>query len=340
MNVNIRCLLSLTAGLLMLFGGCASRKNSLRTQENVGFSVAFYNVENLFDILDDPHKTDNDFLPAGKYGWNSQKYDNKIEKLAQVILSLDSHQTLGFIGLAEIENRQTLEDLSAFLLKKGRKFNILHFESPDRRGIDVAALYRPDLLQMLSALPLQVRDSTDPRFLTRDILHARLTDKKGNPWYMYVNHWPSRLGGEEKSEPKRMHASGILKNHVSDSVFAKNLGARVCIMGDFNDYPNNRSILYLLDAGRPDTHLLVNLSWDAHNRGDGSHNYNCRWGMLDQILVSESVVSLTDTFMVYKRPWMLYYDKKCKDKLPARTLSGSNYFNGYSDHLPVVLKMK
>jgi predicted extracellular nuclease len=306
----------------------------------VGFAIAFYNVENLFDTLDDPHKTDNDFLPGGKYAWNTERYRNKLARLTDAICAIDSQQTLGFVGLAEIENRAVLQDLTSMLQQKGKKYAILHFESPDRRGIDVAALYRPQLLLPVKIKPIAVADTADNYFKTRDILYAQLADKRGQNWHFYVNHWPSRLGGQEKSEPKRLLASGMLRQHLTDSVFSNEDSARVCIMGDFNDYPDNRSILELLGAGNLSKPQLVNLSWDMHNSGRGTHNYNCHWGMLDQMLVSEALMSLTDTFYVFKKPRMLYYNKKCKTHLPSRTLSGSSYFNGYSDHLPVVLQFK
>jgi predicted extracellular nuclease len=320
--------------------GCSSSGNIIAKPQTPGFAMAFYNVENLFDTIDEPSKQDEDFMPQGKNAWSAMRYRTKIDHLVQVICAIDSQQTLALVGLAEIENRRVLDDLARALNKKGLQFEILHFESPDRRGIDVAALYRADKLVLTKSRPIPVRDADDPHFLTRDILYAQFTDKQKRIWHIYVNHWPSRYGGEEKSAPKRLMASAALKSHITDSVLSADTSAMVAIMGDFNDYPDNESILNLLHIGSPPQHPLVNLSWDIHNRGEGSSNYRCKWGMIDQMIISESVVSLTAHFKVHRKDYMLYYNKYCKQFLPTRTYSGGNYFNGYSDHLPVVLQLK
>jgi predicted extracellular nuclease len=304
--------------------------------------IAFYNVENLFDTIPDPNKRDNDFTPDGKLAWNTERYFKKIKDLATVI---DSMGTPDMIGLAEVENDLVLKDLIRQLKSKGVDFEMVHYDSPDERGIDVALLFKPSVFRQIAdqRIPVQL-DSDTVAMHTRDILYVALVEQKYNDtFHVFVNHWPSRVGGKEKSEPKRMTASSELKSAL-ENMWAFIPTAHIIIMGDFNDNPTDSSILSLLKTNHPtESQYLLNLSIDQYQRGIGSYNYRGNWDMLDQIITSSRLLSLNHVksadFQVFNRNFLLFEHHQY-GKSPNRTYGGPNYYGGYSDHLPVKLTIR
>ena len=301
------------------------------------FQIAFYNVENLFDTLNTPQKNDGEYTPESQKQWNSEKYYTKLDRITQVLSSIDSSGNLIGIGLAEIENLNVLEGLVSTGFLKDRGFDIIHKESPDYRGIDVAFIYNPKYFKPTNSQWLNV-DINDGNKTTRDILRVD-GSLKNSEISIYVNHWPSRYGGQEKSDPKRRAAAKRLRENL-DSLWVSSPNQMVLIMGDLNDYPNNASVLEVLGADSVSTSKLYNATWDIHKlEGVGTHCYRGHWGVLDHIIVSNNLVPLIDTVYAHKREFMCYQNKK-GELLPARSFSGKKYFAGYSDHLPVVLKFK
>lgn len=311
-------------------------------------TVLFYNVENLFDTIDDPEIQDEDFLPTSSKQWTAERLQNKVEKIEEVILAVDEKGPL-FIGLVEVENNLVIEQL---LNNKGLKninYNFAHFQSPDERGIDVALVYNSDYFTLQSKEALVV--NLDDNDKTRDILYVKgLINDDSEPYHIFVNHWPSRGGGQEKSEPKRVLAAITLRLKI-EQIQKEDVNAKIIVMGDFNDYPDNHSIKTFLKATNGDSLLsteLYNLAADLDENDKGSYNYKGDWGMLDQMMVSQSMLTKeSNTFSVekngltiFEEEFVLFYDKKYKESKPSRTYGGDNYYGGYSDHLPVYIKLE
>lgn len=303
-------------------------------------TVVNYNVENLFDTEDDKHIDDNEFLPDSEKHWTKGRYQKKLDDIARVLTSIDEKDLPEIIGLAEIENRRVLEDLVKTKAMARGHYAIVHQDSPDERGIDVALLYRPDEFQFISIEAIVVY----PGFKTRDILHVYGKFKKEN-FHFFVNHWPSRIGGLEKSEPNRIVAAETLKKTV-DQVLAADPNANIVIMGDMNDTPENKSLKEVLGAGMPGSRSqLVNLMMPLALEGKGSYYYRGSWDMLDNLVVSQSLLDSKGfrvspvTGHIFSQDWMNYTDKN-GNVSPNRTYGGPNYYGGVSDHYPVYFELK
>ncbi len=303
-------------------------------------TIAFYNVENLFDTIDDPAIDDEEFLPVSEKQWNMQRYNKKLEDIARVLGGINSEELPEVIGLCEVENRGVLEDLIATEPLKAGNYQIVHVDSPDKRGIDVALLFRKKEFKVLSHEALLV----DPGFETRDILHV--TGKLGkDQLHLFVNHWPSRWGGVEQSEPNRLVAAQVLKSKV-DELLSENAEAKIIIIGDMNDEPDNKSLAEIVQAMAPNQKAeLYNLMIPLDEQNRGSYNYRGDWNMIDNILVSDAVLHgsgfiATDQLgQVYHETWMEYRNKD-GEMSPNRTYGGPNYYEGVSDHFPVYLNLE
>lgn len=301
--------------------------------------LIFYNVENLFDTIDDPEKKDEDFLPGSKKKWSSTRYYDKLEKLAEVIEATSPNNPV-FVGLAEIENRFVVQDLMTTGRLASTKYRIAHFESPDVRGIDVALAFDHRKFHMTHKEAIEISIAEEPNFKTRDILYVKGVFYDSSEVHIFVNHWSSRRGGQEKSEHKRIKAAKTLKAKV-DSLLGLNSDANIIIMGDFNDYPDNISISQHLDARSSEVQsTLKNLLLSQHEEGKGTHNYKGEWGALDQIIVSEGLLDESGLNVKRGEAKILYderflYTQKDGSKTPNRTFGGNSYFGGYSDHLAI-----
>ena len=299
------------------------------------YQIAFYNVENLFDTINAPEKRDGEYTPEGSKEWDTKKYLQKLDRIAQVIASIDSLESLAAIGLAEIENRLVLEDLSKHKSIAHLGLQILHKESPDFRGIDVALLYNPKILKEIESNFIEV-DINDSGKTTRDILKARLVDNSNDTILIYVNHWPSRWGGREASNRKRIAAATALKMDLDK----EELGCKIMIMGDLNDYPINESVISVLGADSVIGGRLYNATFPIHaDSTQGTHAFRGHWGVLDHAILSNNLMADIDSVYVHKRSYMLYQTRN-GDWFPSRTHSGKKYFAGYSDHLPIVVNFK
>ena len=335
MNVKI--------GMLVISGvvlfSCTSVKKSLRQE----YTVVSYNVENLFDTVDDPKVPDEEFLPASEKKWDNEKYQKKLTDIAEVISEVNQKELPEVVGLVEVENQTVLEDLINAGRLKGRNYAIIHEESPDYRGIDVALIYRKDAFKEIKHEVLPVIFPDDPEFKTRDILHV--TGKMRNKTvHIFVNHWPSRIGGEDKTEPKRVLAASVLKRRV-DQILVEEPKARIIIMGDMNDEPANKSLKETLGAAAPGSGApLVNLMMPDDVAGKGTYFYSGNWNMLDNLVVSEAVLKGKGMTVedekgnIFSNGWMIYTNKN-GDKTPNRSYVGNKYVGGVSDHFPVYFKM-
>lgn len=313
---------------------------SLHAQSS--FQVAFYNVENLFDTISDPNKQDTEFIPGTKTDWNSVRYWKKQKDLAMVF---DSMEWPEIIGVSEIENATVLKDLCKAI--KDKKYDYVHYDAPDLRGIDVGLLYQPKFLKVLSSKNLFVAlHEGDSLIPTRDILYVEGKIKSsGDILHIFVNHWPSRRGGETESEKNRLAAARVLRSFI-EQLWRDQPNASIVIMGDFNDEPSNNSIKNeLLMASHPANEInLFNLAYTDHMERKGSYNFRGKWNMLDQIIVSKTLSANTGnwqvgTFEVFRREFMIYKGEKYGDA-PNRTYGGPIYYGGISDHFPVRVRME
>ncbi|RLD43045.1 MAG: endonuclease/exonuclease/phosphatase family protein [Bacteroidetes bacterium] len=312
------------------------------------FLIVNYNVENLFDTIHDAGKYDEDFTPEGKKNWNSKRYNNKLQKLAYVIQQIDKEKLPDVVGLVEIENKRVLKDLVSQKEIKGAKYNIVHHEGPDVRGIDCALLYNPNTFSVLKSTFYRVNMENNPNFKTREIIYVKgKVNKANDEVHIFVNHWPSRRGGMEKSAPKRALAAEVLRNSI-DSILATDAMAKIIIMGDFNDETDNKSITEVLGANNnKDSKTLYNTSATQDDKNIGSYHYwkTGEWNMLDQMIISNGLLNATtgiqtlNTEMQIFRPeWLLHKDKD-GNKSPSKTY-GKGYYGGYSDHLPIYKHFK
>lgn len=313
-------------------------------------SIGFYNLENLFDTLDTPDTNDADFLPGGRLLWNTEKYISKQHNMAKVISQLGTELSpdgVALLGVAEIENRKVLEDLVAQPELKSRKYQIVHYDSPDERGVDVGLLYQPKYFVPLGskAVPVVLKDpKTGDKDFTRDILYVAGTFD-GEPVHVMVGHWPSRRGGEAGSAWMRAAAAQVCKN-LADSLKKTDPNAKIIVMGDLNDDPDNKSLTEVLKARRSAEELradeLYNPMYDLFKSGNGTLAYKDSWNLFDQIIVSKGFVNKKTggwqlyKAMVFRQPWLLQTEGAFRG-YPFRTFVGDIFINGYSDHLPVFL---
>jgi endonuclease/exonuclease/phosphatase family metal-dependent hydrolase len=303
-----------------------------------GYSIAFYNVENLFDTINDPHSNDEAFLPCGKHKWASERYYRKIENLSKVISELGDKDGPEILGMAEVENSLVLQDLvkSEKLIKL--KYHFIHFDCKDRRGIDVAMLYKENFLKLINAKTFSIPASEDKAYRTRDILFVKGICL-GDTMNIFVTHWPSRLGGQEQSEKHRLHVAKELKK-IIDSICVK-ASDNIIVMGDFNDEPDNQSLKILTGNN---SCSLKNPFSELKAKNMGSTKYKSSWNLLDQILFSQGLFN--GKGVEYKEgsesifsPLWLYYKNDPKNG-PFRTFIGQKYYGGYSDHFPVFIQLK
>jgi endonuclease/exonuclease/phosphatase family metal-dependent hydrolase len=320
--------------------GSAQIKNK---QEKSQFRIMFYNLENLFDTYNDPMSNDDEFTPDGDKNWNQYRYQKKLNNLAKVIIALGEWTPPTMIGLCEVENFQVLLDLTTKTPLASLGYQIIHENSNDERGIDVAILFRPVAVQRLSHTSLVVKN--DNTWQTRDILLAKMVLAQGDTLNVFVNHWPSRFGGRDNSEFKRIATAETLRYHV-DSLQRTNKNSKILIMGDFNDEPNDESINKVLAAKKIKRDIepksIYNLSYLDFQEGKGTIVYkeiNSTWFMFDQILVTGSLLKGNGIHIedpksqIFNPSWLL------KDDKPFRTFQGPIYLGGYSDHLPIFIDL-
>ncbi len=302
--------------------------------------IVHYNVENLFDTIDDPHKNDNEFLPDGRKHWTSKRYNDKLQKIAKVISSIDKNKLPDFVSLVEIENNTVLVDLVAQDVLKNAKYKIIHHESPDARGIDCALFYNPKSFNLIKSTFYKVQMNDNKQFKTREILYAYGTIKSKENIHIFVNHWPSRRGGLEKSRPKRALAAQVLR-HAVDSILKINANAKIIIVGDFNDETDNQSITKVLGT-RDSSSPLFNMAEADDMKNIGTYHYwkTNEWNMIDQMIISKGLlnaktglVTKDKSMNIYRADYLLHKNTD-GEKVPAKTY-GRKYYGGYSDHLPV-----
>lgn len=334
--------IALFALALLAFASASAQSNQTQRRARV-FGVAFYNLENLFDTINNNGKYDLEFSPEGSRRWDSDKYWKKINNLATTIAAMTTPTTPqgpAIIGISEIENRSVIEDLVRAEPIRQRMYGIVHHDSPDRRGVDVGLLYNPRLFKVLDVTNTPLIIPENPKFRTRDQMCVTGI-LGGDTVSVIVNHWPSRLGGQAQSSYLR-EAAAALNKHIADSIWAIRPGQAVIVMGDLNDDPQDKSCAKVLGAVKDaskvtSTDQFYNPFWKMLDNGIGTLAYKGSWNLFDQIVVSGGLLEQ------HARPGGLRYWKskvnnfdflRNPDGTPHRTYSAGRFLNGYSDHFP------
>jgi hypothetical protein len=309
------------------------------------YAVAFYNLENLFDTQRDTTINDVDFTPNGSYAWTQDKYYKKLNNMSYVISQLGKEYTPdgpAVIGVSEIENQKVLEDLISTGKLASVGYGIVHYDSPDRRGIDVGLLYNPKLFTVTSSRTYAYLMPEEPDFRTRDVLLVNGI-LAGEDFHVIVNHWPSRRGGN-KSSYSREFAAEIVKS-IADSIYKVNPKSKIVIMGDLNDDPFNKSVKTVLGAKGKQKDVksgeLYNPFWQLLKKGIGSLFYQGNWNLFDQIIISQTFLSKEAALKfwkaeVFNKDFLIQKEGAYKG-YPFRTFSGNRFQNGYSDHFPTIV---
>ncbi len=317
-----------------------SAQNKGRRTQVAG--IAYYNFENLFDTIpNNPEGRDIEFTPGGARQWNSVKYWSKINNLARAISNFATKTTPNgpaIIGCSEIENRSVLVDLVNDPQLRAWNLQIVHHDSPDSRGVDVSLLYNPRYFKVENVTNHRV---TELNFRTRDQMCV-VGSLLGSPLAIIVNHWPSRMGGEERSSPSR-EATARLSKHIADSLWNVNPNMDVIVMGDLNDDPFNKSVAKVLGAKRDrkdvETHGFFNPFWKKLDEGIGTLAYKSAWNLFDQIIISGGLANGKDDHWHFWKAEVLNFDflkdtEGSRQNYPKRTHASGVWLNGYSDHFP------
>lgn len=319
------------------------------TETKGDFRIVTYNVENLFDTQDDPKTADEEFLPYGMNRWTEDRYNLKLKHIYKVLSNISGWDFPDVMCFTEIESRIALDDLLQRTPLSNGDFGIIHHESPDPRGIDVALLYRRESMRPIQDEVIPIRFPFDSTARTRDILWVKALINKKDTIHFFVAHFPSRRGGETASEPRRNHVASVLRAKV-DSIMLAQPKAAIVISGDFNDMPDNNSMEEVLRAkgsvSAMQTGDLFNLMYQPYKNGSGTYKFQGYWNMLDQFIVTPSMLDTLNTIYVkpdggkiFKPSWLEVPDEQGPGTKPFRTYSGPNYLGGYSDHFPIYMDL-
>lgn len=332
---------------LLLAAGLSAAAQPAKWNSKTFFTVMSYNIENLFDTINATGKNDEEFTPTGKKEWTAERYQTKLSHLADVIAAVnpDKSQFPDIVGIVEAENIAVLRDLAAQPQLKDAGYECILEEGPDPRGIDCGLLYNPQTFKYVShkSFAVKLRPSNDR---TRDILYVKGLSGK-DTLHVFVNHWPSRIGGKEKTENKRAQCADRLKE-ITDSIIKRDPQCNILIMGDLNDTPDDESVLNILGAkGTTQYARLNNIMYQLQQTGKGKYGhgtyyYKGSYDMLDNLIVSNPLLTRTKGFRLYEptgyifAPDFISFKESNGDIAPSRSYSGK-YYGGYSDHYPVYM---
>ncbi|MCX6332847.1 MAG: endonuclease [Bacteroidia bacterium] len=299
--------------------------------------LMFYNVENLFDISNDPVTDDDEFTPVGLRRWNSRRYFTKINSIYKTIAAAGEWEPPAIVGFCEVENRRVIEDIVSGTNLSKNEYDILHEDSPDPRGIDVCLIYRKNLVKVLSHSYFLPADSGRIPFKTRSVLYAKCVIMN-DTIHLFVNHWPSRRGGVLAGEPQRLKISEMLMEKADSIAIAEGMDAGIIFAGDFNAAPEDEIISKLTGNYRSGL-SMINMS-DLLPEGSGTYRYKGTWEMIDQVIISEALLAHNSASLkIFNSSFLLHDDPIYPGQCPYSTYRGYRYQGGYSDHLPVLLNL-
>lgn len=332
-----------TLAIALLVGVSMAMSASAQERKYRTFGVAFYNLENLFDTINNNGKYDEEFSPNGSYRWDGKKYWHKIDNIAYAISQMTTKTTpMGpaVIGVSEVENITVLQDLVKANAIKDWNLQICHHDSPDARGIDVSLLYNPKLFRVINVTNHRLVVPELPKFKTRDQMCV-VGLMGGSRVAIIVNHWPSRRGGEKESSWLREAAASLCRS-IADSLYKVDPNMGVVVMGDLNDDPHNKSVSETLGAVKKISDTkdggFYNPFWEKLDKGIGSYIYRGNWDLFDQIIVNKNLVEGKGGLKfhaaeVLNKPFLLQEEGQYKG-YPKRTFSSGAWNGGFSDHLP------
>ena len=317
---------------------------SIVAAQDSKFAVVFYNAENFFDWKNDPKTKDDEFTPDGERHWTFNRFTKRANATAKALIGAVGWDTPALIGLCEVENRFVLEYLLKNTALNKFPYKIIHKDSPDARGIDVSLLYNPEVFFPLNYTYFPLRNEDGSVRETREVLHVSGILAGSDTLHVFVNHWPSRYSGMLETRPLRIAAARLVRQKA-DSLLLRNPDAKLVIMGDFNDQPNNESIAMHL-KGSDENGGLLNLSESWMSADSGTLKYQSQWYVFDQILVSRGLME-ADSGMYSQPSWasiarlgfLLEADERYGGLKPFRTYVGFRYNGGFGDHLPVKLQL-
>ncbi|MCQ2959041.1 MAG: endonuclease [Bacteroidales bacterium] len=302
------------------------------------FVFMSYNVENLFDTIDNPYKNDDEYLPNAELKWNTYRYQKKLTDISKVIVAAgENWHNPDVVGLCEVENDTCLRDLIARTNLYKLHYKYIHYESKDARGIDVALLYNEETFVPVKHYPIRIQFDDNARN-TRDVLYVKgIIKSTSDTVYIFQCHFPSRRGGKEESERFRLQVAETIRKKV-DSLLLENQNSRIIIAGDFNDYPEDKSITEGLKAKKQSSDCekcLVNLDDPT---AEGTYKYQGKWDFLDQAIVSKGFLkNYNAEYHVVQNEFLLKKSEKTGETSPYRTYIGTIYKGGISDHLPIIV---
>ncbi len=334
------------AAVCCMFNTSLNAQNANRRVQVAG--IAFYNFENLFDTIpNNPEGRDEEFTPGGSRQWDGRKYRQKVHNMAYAISQFKTRFTPfgpAIIGISEIENRSVVEDVINQPEIRDLNLQIVHHDSPDARGVDVGLIYNPRYFRVENVTNHRL---TELSFRTRDQMCV-VGSLLGQRIAVIVNHWPSRIGGQEQSEPNRV-AAARLSRSIADSLWRVNPEIGVIVMGDLNDDPMDRSCAETLGAARdPEgvgTHAFFNPWWRILDRGIGTLAYKGAWNLFDQIIISGNLVNAPDDKWKFYEAKVLNFDflkdtEGTRQGYPKRTFASGSFLGGYSDHFPTEIFLR
>ena len=334
----------LIAILLILFS-----TPSFSQDNNQPISILFYNVENLFDTKNNPQTNDDEFTPNGDRHWTNKKLNKKTLNISKVILSAAGWSIPSVVALCEIENRDVLEKLITTTPLKKHSYKIIHKESPDHRGIDVAFLYNPNQFTPITYQHYALKNRNNSIKKTREIMYVSGVFNGNDTIHFFINHWPSRYSGLLETKADRNTAALILRQKV-DVLFENYISPKIIILGDFNDQPTDESLSVFLNAkninGKIINNELYNLSYNWKELNSGTLKYRSQWSVFDQIIVSgyllnanSGLIAKPKNATIINDSYLFEKDEKYGGIKPKRTYYGFTYQGGFSDHLPVLLRL-
>lgn len=334
------------AGLISVLLFVLAIGGSVKAQspETKSLRFMFYNSENFFDVSDDTLKEDDEFLPGGLMRWNSTRFNRKLNSVSKTIIAAGGWEPPALVGFCEIENRFVLERLISGTGLAVGNYRIIHEDSPDPRGIDACLIYRADRIKMLSYSYWIPEMNKDEVFRSRSVLYAKISIEK-DTMHLIINHWPSRRGGVLSAEDLREKIALMVRMKIDSINLSESGKAKILLMGDFNCTPSDQVIKALTDSTGSGA-LFVNLSESFSEGGNGTYRYQGRWEVIDQIIVSHSLLVANagistnrEYSKVFREDFLLMRDPNFPGFSPMSTYRGYRYQGGFSDHLPVLIDL-
>ncbi len=324
----------------------------LPAQNSRSIRVAFWNMENFFDPFVDSTRAYNEFTPEGMQHWTKSRFYTKRNNMYKAILAMSENHPIGIFGLCEVENEYVLNSLFALTPLKKHNYRWVHYEGPDRRGIDPAIVYSKDWFTLVESAPIPYYNPEDTAYHSRDILYAKFIDNEDDTIHVFVNHWPSRYSGELETVGSRACSAAILRAKVDSICQAMPEGyhAKIIMMGDLNDCPTDPSVHDVLKARKASEYedgMLYNLFAENEGLGfEGTLKHQADWQIFDQIIVTPAVIDdksglhfKEGSARIFWMDFMLEDDDTYHGKKLFRTYIGPRYFGGFSDHLPVFIDL-